>query len=197
MDSLRTPLTCVPLFCLLAAACVVPNAAPDWEAVRLELARRVAEEQDLRSNRPSGSPDHAWLERLEAVDADNRAWLRALVDAHGWLTISRVGNEGAGDAWLLAQHADPDVDFQERCLEWMRAAVAIGEATPTNLAYLEDRVAVNRGRPQIYGTQFHEVDGEMVPRLLADPERVDERRASVGLGPLEEYARLIRELSRK
>jgi hypothetical protein len=48
---------------------------------------------------------------------------------------------------------------------------------------LEDRTAVNHGRLQIYGTQVTCIDGELGPRPLIDPER----RASVGLGPLQEY----------
>lgn len=142
-----------------------------------------------------GGFDHELAAQLEAADASNRGWLRTIVDAHGWPPASRVGREGASQAWLLAQHADGDVDFQERCLGLMRVAVAAGEADPKDLAYLEDRVAVNRGRAQVYGTQFHEVDGELVPQPIEDPARVDERRAAVGLGPLAEYAELMRGLS--
>ena len=180
---------------LLAAACAAPGPAPDWEAIRAELARRVVADQELRLNTPTNEPEIMdWFLRLEAVDADNRAWLIGVVDAHGWPAISRVGAQGAHDAWLLAQHADGDPDFQERCLKLLRKAAASGEADGKDLAYLEDRVAVARGREQIYGTQVHVVDGVMVPRPIADPERVDERRAAVGLGTLEQYAEQIREV---
>ncbi|MFI7610911.1 YciI family protein [Nonomuraea terrae] len=45
-------------------------------------------------------------------------------------------------AWLLAQHADRDRDFQRRCLPLLRDAVARGQAAARQLAYLVDRVRV-------------------------------------------------------
>lgn len=178
-----------------AIGCRASGASPDWGAIRAELAQRVAEDQALRVQLSTDAqPDLAFFERLSATDEANTAWMKDLVARHGWPTSARVGVAGAGDAWLLVQHADHDVDFQEHCLELLRAAVAADQASAKNLAYLEDRVAMHRGRPQRYGTQFVQApDGQsgFVPHTLADEARVDELRASVGLGPLAEYARLI------
>jgi hypothetical protein len=50
---------------------------------------------------------------------------------------------------------------------------------------LTDRVAVTEGRHQTYGTQVADVvDGRPVLWPVADPDRLDERRATVGLEPL-------------
>jgi hypothetical protein len=89
---------------------------------------------------------------------------------------------------VVAQHSDFDVDFQQQVLEQMEAALATGDADPTEVAYLHDRVAVNTGRPQTYGTQIRCRGGRARPATpIADAERVDERRAEVGLEPLEDY----------
>jgi hypothetical protein len=53
---------------------------------------------------------------------------------------------------------------------------------------LEDRVAVNHGRPQIYGSQIGWKDGKGFVKPMVDEEHVNERRAAVGLEPLEKYA---------
>jgi hypothetical protein len=88
----------------------------------------------------------------------------------------------------VAQHADFDVAFQRQVVELMTAAVAEGQADPTELAYLVDRVAVNSDEPQTYGTQIRCRAGEPAPATpILDPEGLDARRAGVGLGPLEEY----------
>lgn len=184
---------CAAALALLAAACDAPQVRlgtePDWSAVKSELARRVERDQALREELMAADPISIELaERLGEVDADNTAWLKDLVTRHGWPTRSRVGEKGAGDAWLLVQHADHDVDFQEHCLALLEAAAALGQADPRNLAYLADRVALHRGRPQRYGTQFVEEDRKSVPYQLEDPARVDKWRAEVGLGPLAEYA---------
>lgn len=116
--------------------------------------------------------------------------LREIIDEHGWPTFDLVGRDGATAAWLIAQHADFDVEFQAEALELMRTALDGGQADPTEVAYLEDRVAVNRGEPQRYGTQVRCRDGRLEPATpLADPEGVDGLRAEVGMRPatLAEY----------
>ncbi|WP_425473561.1 DUF6624 domain-containing protein [Streptomyces tailanensis] len=63
--------------------------------------------------------------------------------------------------------------------------MSVGDASARHLAYLTDRVLVADGQPQLYGTQYtHEADGtELRPQPIADPERLDERRAAMGLEP--------------
>lgn len=181
------------LACLLASACASTSERPDWAAIQAQLAQRVAIDQELRRQVMEEGAEQELFHRMAAVDEDNTDWMKALVARHGWPTTERVGKEGAGNAWLLVQHADHDVEFQERCLALLSEAVTAGQAEPKNLAYLEDRVALRRGRPQRYGTQFVQAPGGkgFVPHTLADEARVDELRASVGLMPLAEYAALI------
>ena len=71
------------------------------------------------------------------------------------------------------------------------------EIIKEDLAYLADRVRVNTDRPQIFGTQFTEVDGKFIPKEIEDPEHVDERRHAMGLGTLEEAIREMEEKYRK
>jgi hypothetical protein len=84
------------------------------------------------------------------------------------------------------------VDFQRECLRLMSEAPE-GEVSRADIAYLEDRVRANEGRPQRYGTQFHTNEcGELVPRPIEDPDSLDQRRQAVGLGSFAEYQQLIR-----
>jgi hypothetical protein len=124
------------------------------------------------------------VEALTSVDADNLAWLKEVLTEVGWPGRSMVGEDGAHAAWLLAQHADQDPSFQRRCLEALSQAVADGEASSADLAYLTDRVLLAEGKPQEYGTQFVGRETGWIPRQLRDSEGVDERRAQMGLGTL-------------
>jgi hypothetical protein len=123
-----------------------------------------------------------------SVDADNLAWLKEVVTEVGWPGRSMVGGDGAHAAWLLAQHADQDPSFQRRCLDLLSQAVAGGEASSAELAYLTDRVLLAEGKPQEYGTQFIGCERGWIPRQLRDPEGVDERRAQMGLETLADNA---------
>ena len=70
----------------------------------------------------------------------------------------------------------------------MRKAVEENKASPSHLALLEDRyLAFGLGKKQIYGSQLHTIDSELRLMPVEDPDRLDERRAAVGLPPIAEY----------
>lgn len=121
----------------------------------------------------------------DSVDANNTERMRLIVASIGWPTISKVGEQASSNAWLLVQHADRHVDFQEQCLALMKQQAA-GEVTLRNIAMLEDRVRVNKNQPQLYGTQFRQTTGEHKPLHIEDEENVDERRKKMGLDSLKE-----------
>ncbi|WP_369252516.1 DUF6624 domain-containing protein [Geodermatophilus amargosae] len=121
-------------------------------------------------------------------DAARTARLAEILDAHGWPTWELVGEDGSEAAWAIAQHADLDPVFQQRALELLRQAVAAGQASAGDLAYLTDRVAANTGRPQTYGTQVAcTADGPQPALPLADPAAVEQLRADAGLPPYADY----------
>lgn len=115
--------------------------------------------------------------RVTVANADR---LTAILDEHGWPTAALVGAEAARRAWIIAQHADRQLDVQRRALTLMIEA----GADPAQIAMLHDRVRVNEGRPQTYGTQIADVaDGVPVPWPCEDPDTMDARRAAAGLDP--------------
>jgi hypothetical protein len=134
------------------------------------------------------------MEAVGAIDAESTAFLKKMVADRGWPTISEIGEGGAGAAWLLAQHADADPEFQGRVLDLMRPLVDEGEAKGAHFALLTDRVRLARGEKQVYATQFGtDADGVMRPRPTVDWANVEARRAEVGLGTLEAYGRSMME----
>jgi hypothetical protein len=168
------------------------------EQLRAELLARREEDQRIRhaameaSDPDSGRlPDDLGAE-WHRVDSANTEWLNDLVDTRGWPGRSLVGDDGAKAAWLLAQHADSRRDLQRKFLDLLRVAVAGREAEPRDLAYLEDRVRVGDGRPQLYGTQFTGIGNDLAPSPIEDPDHLDERRAAVGLQPFAEYEATLR-----
>jgi hypothetical protein len=170
------------------------------EELRRELLARAEEDQRVRHqvSPPKGQPvirlSAEAAEESRRVDTDNTRWLADILATRGWPGRTVVGEDGAAAAWLLAQHADRDLDLQRTFLDALRGAVAEGEASPANLAYLEDRVRVADGHPQLYGTQFTVTDEEFGPCPIEDPQQLDERRAAVGLEPFAVYEAQIQAL---
>ena len=167
----------------------------DWEPAEPALAAELVAmgAEDLRRAQDANSDDFeaqlAWR-RLTATHGDR---LNQIMDTHGWPTVRLVGAPAARSAWKIAQHADRQLDVQRRALRLLAAAVAAGEAGetgPRDLAFLRDRVLVNSGHRQVYGTQIAGVrDGEPVPWPCEEPDRMDELRAGVGIEPFAVHTR--------
>ncbi len=160
------------------------------EDLSAEFLERAGRDQAARLSLRPGHGMLEWEAVVAPVDRDNTARLREIVARHGWPGRALVGEQGAHAAWLLAQHAPPDL--QEECLPLLEDAVARGDASPADLAYLLDRVLMHRGEAQVYGTQYLVRDGVLELWKVLDPSGLDQRRAALGLQPeAENRARLL------
>lgn len=195
-----------PHAALLAAALALggaAHAAEPCDDVAASLAAMVSADQAIRNRIDFLDQESPAQKKLSSfmtlVDRTNTERLKAIVARCGWPVKEKFGQQPAGDAWLLAQHADHDPAFQKRALALIEeAAKARGESVDRNFAYLYDRVAVAEQRPQRYGTQLYSPSGvacalEFKP--MEDRAQVDARRAALNLPPLEEYRRLVLDIT--
>ena len=162
--------------------------------LRETLLRLASDDQRARLVGGCGdevADPEAAARQVAAIDRANTEQLKTIIEEHGWPTVALVGNDGARAAWLLAQHADHDPEWQRHLLKLMEPHAGTGQADPVDHAYLIDRVRVNAGRPQLYGTQHHDVDGERQPLPIEDPETVDERRNKLGMRRLKSYTKFV------
>lgn len=163
----------------------------DLRELLISLARRDAETR--RRLAADLSLFDGYHPEMQAVHEENAAVLDRIILEVGWPGAPMVGEEGAEAAWLVVQHAIGLPDFQRRCLELLNEAARIGNIPAWQPAYLLDRILILEGKPQVYGTGHDwDEDGLMSPRPIAEPERVDERRAAVGLPPLAETTARLR-----
>lgn len=136
--------------------------------------------------------DTARLFRVMRADSARSRWLRNAVQERGWPKRSVVGDSAAKAAWLMLQHTEMH-DWADEMLPVLERLADSGEVKRTELALFTDRVLMNRGQPQRYGSQFNFVDGKMVAHPIEDLAHVDARRAEIGLPPMAEYARVLSE----
>ena len=132
--------------------------ASDVDAVKKLLVQMFEVDQAARNGR------HSSAEIDKLCTAVLKQWLGEI----DWFRVSKWGREFDNKAWLLVQHADDDVPFQQMVLGRLEALVNVDETDRSSYAYLFDRVAVNTGKKQRYGTQG---------LCVEDPAGVDERRA--------------------
>lgn len=133
------------------------------------------------------SGDESIKDEYKRIDKLHYARLQEIIHQFGWPGYKLVGEEASFSFWLLVQHTD-ELPFQKKCLGLLKIAVQENDAKPENLAYLTDRILINEGKPQVYGTQ---ITDEGTPYPIEDEEHVNERREEVGLCTLEEYLEWI------
>ena len=157
------------------------------EALRAELMQMDEYDQAVRAELAAdGSLFEGYHPRMAAVHDENAARLRAIIANHGWPTESLVGVDGAKAAHRIAQHSINHPKFMRECRKLLDEASAKGEVPRWQFAYIDDRIRMYEGLPQFYGTQWDDGPEGPEPYTIEDPDRVDERRAALGLPTLDE-----------
>jgi len=133
--------------------------------------------------------------RVIEIDEFNTAELQKMLKGRGWFRDDLDGRGAANDAWLIAQHADRNPEFQDEALILIEAELDAPGVSKSNYAYLYDRVQMRFGdeeqrgkKLQRYATQGRCTGpGTWEPHPVEDPENIDKVRAEVGLGTLADY----------
>ena len=138
----------------------------------------------------SSSPEmQEVMKKGSNADSSNMIVLKKIFKEYGFFGFEEVGKQGSSNFWLMMQHCDKDPKFQEEVLSEMKKHIERKNANPSNYAYLIDRVNVNTGKPQVYGTQMklNQDRTSYEPQTVIEPENLNKRRSEVGLGTIEEY----------
>ncbi len=154
--------------------------------VKDQTLRRLYREAEEKFGRDSEEMKYFWS-LVNQQDSLNELEVIEIIDKYGWVGRSEVGGEANMTLWLVIQHAP--LETQEKYLPMLEASVKKGESSGSHLALLVDRIHMRNGKPQIYGSQItvDQETGEQVVYEIKEPEYVNQRRAEVGLGPIQEY----------
>lgn len=154
------------------------------ENLQRELLAMQAEDYRVREElAATGELFDGYNSTMEAIHLKNAMRLEEMIRENGgWFDENSVGKDGAEAAWIIVQHAISRPDLQRMVLPMIEDAAEKGEIPRSHAAYLHDRILHFEGKPQIYGTQFDWNErSEMSPHEIFEPEKLDERRAAVGL----------------
>jgi hypothetical protein len=152
----------------------------------------MAEIDQVAANTPQGKykqwTQERWEKFQDSVFTAHKVHLEEIFDEFGYPGYDLIGEEGSNNFWLMVQHSDKDLQFQSRVLEKLKIEVENKNADGRNFGLLTDRVNINTGEKQIYGTQVrYNSLGQAYPKPLYDSINVNKRREEVGLEPLEQY----------
>ncbi|TDS14863.1 DUF6624 domain-containing protein [Sphingobacterium paludis] len=178
-----------------------PVQEQERERMKDELREMVAIDQvaaKVRTGKYKDYTEEQWQAFKDSVFQTNHKVLEGYFSRYGYLGYQQVGKESSNHFWLLVQHCDHDPAFQRKVLKAMQKEVKRENANPENYAYLFDRVQVNAGEKQRFGTQVDylvRTTGRAIPKFgLLDSARVDQLRKEHNLGSLKDYLNLMTQM---
>lgn len=162
------------------------SADPAVASLQKQFEFLANEDQEARNR------THISDSEIEDLAAKAQPALESAFTRYGWPKLSVFGTEACHNFWLLVQHQPLSVEQQ--MLPAMGSALAQGEASSTDYAYLFDRVQVDEGNPQHWGTQAHceGVEAKLYP--VDDPAHLEERRAALAMEPVAQYLSPLKSL---
>jgi len=180
---------------------IVKNENGENKALQIELIKMYINDQSVRGNVLSEmiikyKLDEYELTKVDAVSIEkiNRDRLKGIISEFGFPTRQLVGKDAMQGIFLMIQHSDGDKEWQKEQLPNIERAVKQGDVDGQSYAYLYDRIKINGGEKQRYGTQFKNVDPINKKVELADTEDIenlDRRRMEVGMMPIQMYEQFI------
>ncbi|WP_438968888.1 DUF6624 domain-containing protein [Nonlabens sp.] len=122
----------------------------------------------------------------QELDLSNMAAIEQILDKCGMPSIETAGEKGMSAIWLVIQHAG--TEKRTKYFPMLLEASKKGDIERQEIALMQDRMLMESGEPQLYGSQlFMNADGSYELHEIKEPSKVDARRAIMGLGPLSEY----------
>ena len=171
----------IVMVCL--SACVpIRKSMADKQQLTVLIDSLHQADQACVEIQPADSAAAAFLR----VKKSNYPFIADIFKRYGYPGYDFIGTTTSDKYFVLVQHSDFNVDFQQEVLQKMKKEVAKQNASGQNFAFLSDRIEINNGRPQIYGTQVN-MSGNTTIKSCIDTANLDIRRKSVGLEPIQDY----------
>lgn len=170
--------------------------------LQIEIIKMYINDQYVRSNLMTDILEKYSLKKEEIIediygiytDEKNRERLKQIIAQYGFPTRNLVGKDAMQGIFLIIQHSDQDKQWQKSQLANIEKAVKMEDMDGESYAYLYDRIKINTGEKQWYGTQFEKVDAKNNIAELApteDLENLDHRRRTMGMMPVEMYRKFM------
>ncbi|WP_262151449.1 DUF6624 domain-containing protein [Chryseobacterium foetidum] len=114
-------------------------------------------------------------------DHRNQELVISIIEKCGMPTLKEVSQKQMDAIWLGLQHSTEEI--RKKYFPQIEKAVKNGDLSKGQYALMKDRILMDEGKPQIYGSQIK--NGKLY--TLENPATVNERRKEMGMEPIEDY----------
>jgi hypothetical protein len=186
----------LPLFLLFFLGC---KAQSSFNVLQNELLGIYKSDQLYRAEMAKVKPTDIKIVELvhkqDSLDAINLKRVVFILDSIGYPKRHLYGDSAGLATFFVIQHAD--IKNQEKYLPVFEQAAKDKEIQWKNVVYMIDRVRLEKGQKQLYGTQIQPVKDAVTRYLtdkaviapIEDEKNVNKRRTKVGLGTIEQEAK--------
>jgi len=118
-------------------------------------------------------------------DSANLKQLNQIIAQKGFPTISKVNLYGVQTALIIAQRGS--ISFRKSLLPQLEKLAEKEEIRKPDLAFFIDNLLYDEGKKQEYGTRIDMKSGNPALYPSNNPEKLNERRATMNLGTINSY----------
>lgn len=147
--------------------------------VEINCAERQTILQDVFDRDQKVGPDGKRGDKES--DFQNLVIISNFIDQCGIPTLNQVNDVQMAGIWAVLQHSNSK--YVLKYMPQLEAAANNGDIKWGTIAMMKDRVLMEQGKPQVFGTQI--LNGQLYK--LKDPEYVNKRRKAIGMDPIEDY----------
>ena len=184
--------------CVVSSGCKTSEMKPNDRTYVMQIIDQIYKDDQKYAGIPPieltqryGSKK-AWeifKKKRDSVNIVNQNKINFIFNRFGYLGYDKIGVETSDKFYIAVQHADNNVKFQKKILKALKKEVKNKNASKSNFAFLSDRIKVNEGKEQIFGTQIsYRKNGQAFPKNgIKDSVNVDRLRKHYDLIPLKDY----------
>ncbi len=183
-------------FAIILGLCCSLAAQVSNPALRDELLAMEKLDQGERRKCTVGDADlqmKCFVEIAKTIDTQHTARLEKIFDTQGFPNTKMVGPDGQNAFMILLQHTIGD-RLRIKAVKPITKAFKRKEMSPQDYANFIDRLRLHQGKGQLYGSGFEFKDGKMVLSKTEDLENLEKRRRKIGLPPMSEAAKMMKEM---
>lgn len=130
------------------------------------------------------------MERMRAFRAKNTERLCGILKQYGWPSVALVGHDGVEAAFFVLRNSSA-ASVKVELVQAITAAATRGDISLPDFASYIDRLRLEAGLKQLFGTQATISDGLLVLYPIEAEENVEARRKQYQLPPLADYLHFL------
>lgn len=152
------------------------------ELREINCANKVELLQDVFESDQRVRTQEVPFKEIVEVNHENLEIVVSLLENCGMPSMNEVSNQQLGAVWLVLQHSIYP-EYTKKYFPDIEKAVNNGDLKKEQYALMKDKILMNEGKPQIYGSQIK--SGKLYK--LIEPEKVNSRRKEMDMEPIEDY----------